>query len=60
MARIMTECPSKCEPITEIMQSDGSNRVPVAKGQWSSFYEFGCQPGNVVSVRSHGVKRAYD
>ena len=49
MARKMTEWPSKCGPITKIMQSDGCKRdtVPVAVGQWFNFYEFGCHLGNV-------------
>ena len=49
MARKMTEWPSKCGPITKIMQSDGCKRdtVPVAVGQLYNFYEFGCHLGNV-------------
>ena len=54
MARKMTEWPSKCGPITKIMQSDGCKRdtVPVAVGQWYNFYEFGCHLGNVDSTAS--------
>ena len=51
MARNMTEWPSKCSPITKIMQSDGSKRdtVPVALGRGYNFYEFGCYLGNADS-----------
>lgn len=49
MARKMAERPSKCGSVTKIMQSDGCKRdtVPVAVGQWYSFFEFGCHLGNV-------------
>ena len=49
MTREMTEWPSKCEPITKIMQSDGCKRdtVPVAVGQCYNFYEFGYHLGNI-------------
>jgi hypothetical protein len=51
MTREMTEWPSKCEPITKIMQSDGckGDTVPFAVGRWYVFPKFGCHLGNLGS-----------
>jgi hypothetical protein len=51
MTREMTEWPSKCGPITKIMQSNGckGDTVPFAVGRWYDFSKFGCHLANVDS-----------
>ena len=51
MTREMTEWPSKCGPITEIVQSGGckGDTVPFAVGRWYDFPEFGGHLGKVDS-----------
>ena len=52
MAGNLAKWPSKREPVTKIMPSDGckGDTVPLAMGQWYDFHEFGCHLGNADSV----------